>query len=88
MSGVRGRGRGRGRPPKYSTRGPVYAAVDTTEGSVASDVSSLSDLTSLDYERLNVSKESAPIKVNSNRDHYYCLIDACDHLVQLRCCLM
>ena len=83
MSGVRGRGRGgrgrargRGRAPVYTPRAPLYTAVDTKEGSVASDVSSLSDLTSMDYERLNVSKESAPIKVNNNKgDHYNCCFD-------------
>ena len=58
----RGRGRGRGRG--YRQRQPVYFAIDR-EGSVASDLSSLSDLSSESYRKVDISKQTAPIKVRT-----------------------
>ena len=59
-----GRGRGRGMAVGYSPRNPVYKPISTREdGSVASDLSSLSDLSSRGFDKINISKETAPIKV-------------------------
>jgi ubiquitin-protein ligase len=47
----------------YSPRNPVYKPISTREdGSVASDLSSLSDLSSRGFDKINISKETAPIK--------------------------
>ena len=56
-------GRGSGRPRSRGRGEGSRLTRSFMEGSEASDLSSLSDLSSIGYERLDVSKHTAPIKV-------------------------